>query len=148
MQEQIKSVADAKTLQQNTFFGKEKKGLPYIIATMNMIFHGVAAPNIIRGNTLAENLAAVQERDRKHVILANPPFGGSDRDELPGPPGKPAESTGQDGGAFSGHATEARASGKSPVDRRAALGDQCLVDPAERARAEEAARRRQRAGVR
>lgn len=82
MQEQIKSVSDSDTLQQNTFFGKEKKGLPYIIATMNMIFHGVAAPNIIRGNTLAENLSSIQERDRKHVILANPPFGGSERAEV------------------------------------------------------------------
>ena len=82
MQEQIKSVSDSDTLQQNTFFGKEKKGLPYIIATMNMIFHGVAAPNIIRGNTLAENLSAIQERDRKHVILANLPFGGSERAEV------------------------------------------------------------------
>ena len=82
MQEQIQSVADSDTLQQDTFFGKEKKGLPYIIATMNMIFHGVAAPNIIRGNTLSENLATIQERDRKHVILANPPFGGSERAEV------------------------------------------------------------------
>lgn len=82
MQKQIRSVADSDTLQQSTFFGKEKKGLPYIIATMNMIFHGVAAPNIIRGNTLAENLAAIQERDRKKIILANPPFGGSERAEV------------------------------------------------------------------
>lgn len=82
MQEQIKSVADSDTLQKSTFFGKEKKGLPYIIATMNMIFHGVAAPNIIRGNTLAENLATIQQRDRKDVILANPPFGGSERNEV------------------------------------------------------------------
>ena len=57
-------------------------GLPYIIATMNMIFHGVAAPNIVRGNTLTENLAAIQQRDRKDVILANPPFGGSERAEV------------------------------------------------------------------
>ena len=56
--------------------------MPYIIATMNMIFHGVAAPNIIRGNTLAENLATIQQRDRKDVILANPPFGGSERNEV------------------------------------------------------------------
>ena len=82
MQEQVHSVADNDTLQKATFFGKEKKGLPYIIATMNMIFHGVAAPNIIRGNTLTENLSAVQECDRKHVILANPPFGGSERAEV------------------------------------------------------------------
>ena len=82
MKEQVKSTQDAKTLQDNTFFGKEKKPLPYIIATMNMIFHGVAAPNIIRGNTLAENMAQVQEKDRKDVILANPPFGGSERGEV------------------------------------------------------------------
>ena len=82
MQEQIKSVSDSDTLQNDTFFGKEKKGLPYIIATMNMIFHGVAAPNIIRGNTLAENLTTIQESDRKNVILANPPFGGSERAEV------------------------------------------------------------------
>lgn len=82
MQEQIKSVSDSDTLQNNTFFGKEKKGLPYIIATMNMIFHGVAAPNIIHGNTLAENLTTIQESDRKNVILANPPFGGSERAEV------------------------------------------------------------------
>jgi type I restriction enzyme M protein len=82
MNEQVKSVADDNTLQKNTFFGKEKKGLPYIIATMNMIFHGVAAPNIVRGNTLAENLTGIMEKDRKNVILANPPFGGSERAEV------------------------------------------------------------------
>ena len=82
MQAQVKSTKDAKTLQENTFFGKEKKPLPYIIATMNMIFHGVAAPNIIRGNTLAENLSQIQENQRKDVILANPPFGGSERGEV------------------------------------------------------------------
>lgn len=82
MQEQIKSVADSETLQQKTYFGKEKKGLPYIIAIMNMIFHGVAAPNIIHGNTLAENLTNIQQKDRKDVILANPPFGGKERAEV------------------------------------------------------------------
>lgn len=82
MEKKIKSVNDNKVLQEKTFYGKEKKPLPYIIATMNMIFHGVAAPNIIRGNTLAENMAQVQEKDRKDVILANPPFGGSERGEV------------------------------------------------------------------
>ena len=47
-----------------------------------MIFHGLQAPNIIRGNTLAENLSQIQEKDRKNVILANPPFGGSERAEV------------------------------------------------------------------
>ncbi len=82
MSQHVKSTSDARTLQEDTFFGKEKKPLPYIIATMNMIFHGLQAPNIIRGNTLAENLSQIQEKDRKHVILANPPFGGSERSEV------------------------------------------------------------------
>ena len=82
MSTKVKSTHDNKVLQEDTFFGKEKKPLPYIIATMNMIFHGVAAPNIIRGNTLAENLSQIQEKDRKNVILANPPFGGAERGEV------------------------------------------------------------------
>lgn len=82
MQQKIQSTADSDKLQRSTFYGKEKKPLPYIIATMNMIFHGVAAPNIMRGNTLTENMSQVQEKDRHNVILANPPFGGSERDEV------------------------------------------------------------------
>ena len=82
MKDKIKSVSDHETLQKKTFFGKEKKGLPYIIATMNMIFHGVSAPNITHGNTLAMNLSQIQESDRKNVILANPPFGGNERGEV------------------------------------------------------------------
>ena len=82
MKDKIKSVKDHDTLQRDTFFGREKKGLPYIIATMNMIFHGVSAPNITHGNTLAINLATIRESDRKDVVLANPPFGGNERGEV------------------------------------------------------------------
>ncbi len=70
------------TLQTSTFYGKEKKSLAYVIAIMNMILHGIDAPNIIHTNTLAENLADVQEKDRYHIILANPPFGGKERAEV------------------------------------------------------------------
>jgi type I restriction enzyme M protein len=49
---------------------------------MNMILHGVEAPNIIHTNTLAENLADIQEKDRYNVVLANPPFGGKERAEV------------------------------------------------------------------
>lgn len=73
---------DLKTLQERTFFGKEKKSLAYVIAIMNMILHGIEAPNILHTNTLAENLADIQEKDRYDVILANPPFGGKERKEV------------------------------------------------------------------
>jgi len=69
-------------LQKSTFYGKEKKGLAYIIGTMNMILHGIEAPNIVHTNTLAENIADIQEKDRFDIILANPPFGGKERVEV------------------------------------------------------------------
>lgn len=73
---------DLETLQARTFYGKEKKSLAYVIAIMNMILHGIEAPNIIHTNTLTENLADIQEKDRFDVILANPPFGGKERKEV------------------------------------------------------------------
>jgi type I restriction enzyme M protein len=76
------STKDWEILQKRTFYGKEKKSLAYIIGIMNMILHGVEAPNIIHTNTLAENLADIQEKDRYDVVLANPPFGGKERAEV------------------------------------------------------------------
>ena len=37
------------------FFGKEKKSLAYVIGIMNMILHGIEAPNIVHTNNLTEN---------------------------------------------------------------------------------------------
>ncbi|MGZ9214259.1 MAG: N-6 DNA methylase [Candidatus Binatia bacterium] len=68
--------------QERTFYGKEKKSLAYVIAIMNMILHGIEAPNIIHTNTLTENLADIQEKDRYDVVMANPPFGGKERKEV------------------------------------------------------------------
>ncbi len=73
---------DLATLQQKTFFGKEKKSLAYVIGIMNLILHGIDAPNIIHTNTLTENLADIQDKDRFDVVLANPPFGGKERPEV------------------------------------------------------------------
>jgi type I restriction enzyme M protein len=76
------SAADYEQLQNNTFIGKEKKSLAYVIGIMNMILHGVEAPNIVHSNTLAENIADIQQKDRVDVVLANPPFGGKERAEI------------------------------------------------------------------
>ena len=73
---------EADILQKSTFYGKEKKSLAYIIGIMNMIFHGIGAPNIIHTNTLAENIADIQEKDRCDIVLTNPPFGGKERKEV------------------------------------------------------------------
>ena len=79
---QATKAADLTSLQTKTFYGKEKKSLAYVIAIMNMILHGIEAPNIIHTNTLGENINDIQEKDRFDVILANPPFGGKERQEV------------------------------------------------------------------
>lgn len=76
--------ADLETLQSKTFYGIEKKSLAYILGIMNMILHGIDAPNIVHTNTLATlgPLAQVQDKDRHDIVLANPPFGGKERVEV------------------------------------------------------------------
>ncbi|MDO9115515.1 MAG: N-6 DNA methylase [Polaromonas sp.] len=76
------STRDHKTLQTKTFYGKEKKSLAYVIAIMNMILHGIEAPNIIHANTLALHTDDIQDKDRYDIVLANPPFGGKERKEV------------------------------------------------------------------
>jgi len=77
-----RTTAQDRMLQERTFYGKEKKSLAYVIAIMNMVLHGIEAPNILHTNTLTENLADVQDKDRYDVVLANPPFGGKERKEV------------------------------------------------------------------
>jgi type I restriction enzyme M protein len=76
------TTANIKTLQERTFYGKEKKSLAYVIAIMNMILHGIETPNNVHTNTLADPIAEIQDKDRYEVILANPPFGGKERKEV------------------------------------------------------------------
>ncbi len=77
-----RTTSEDRILQERTFYGKEKKSLAYVIAIMNMILHGIEAPNILHTNTLTENLADIQEKDRYDVVLANPPFGRGERKEV------------------------------------------------------------------
>lgn len=76
------TTADLDTLQNRTFYAKEKKSLAYVIGLMNMILHGIEAPNIVHTNTLAENVMDIQQKDRYDIVLANPPFGGKERKEV------------------------------------------------------------------
>jgi type I restriction enzyme M protein len=76
------STEQLELLQKATFYGKEVKSLAYIIGIMNMILHGIEAPNILHTNTLSENVMNVQEKDRYDVVIANPPFGGKERKEV------------------------------------------------------------------
>ena len=76
------TVSELKKLQSKTLFGQEKKNLAYIVGMMNMILHGIESPNILRTNTLEENIMDIQNKDRVDVVLANPPFGGGEQTQV------------------------------------------------------------------
>lgn len=70
--------ADEKRLEAS-IFGVEKKPLPHLLATTNMILHGIEVPSQIRhDNTLARPLKDWSKEERVDVIVANPPFGGTE----------------------------------------------------------------------
>ena len=70
------------TLQRKTFYAKEQAPLAYVIGLMNMILHGIEAPNYLRTDTLSERIADIEEKDRYDIILANPPFGTNKNKQL------------------------------------------------------------------
>ena len=76
------SSAEWDTLQRRTFYGQEKKSLAYVLGVMNMILHGIEAPQIRHTNTLTENVMDISQADRHDIVLANPPFGGGERKEV------------------------------------------------------------------
>lgn len=72
------TVEEYEKLQKETFYAQEKKPLPYLIGVMNCILHGLLTPNVIRKNTLEDNIRNIPEARRHNVILTNPPFGGKE----------------------------------------------------------------------
>ncbi len=73
-----KNSKDQIKLQSETLYGVEKKPLPYLLGTMNLLLHGVENPNIRRDNALKNPLNEIGEKDRFDVIVTNPPFGGEE----------------------------------------------------------------------
>jgi len=80
MQRQEATTKHRRTLQEETFFGQEKKALPALLGTMNLVLHGVTAPTVRRRNTLEENIRTVTERF--DVVVTNPPFGGTEARQI------------------------------------------------------------------
>ena len=67
-----------RTLQRDTLFGQEAKPLPYMLAQMNLLLHGLEAPQVAYGNTLDRRVNEIGHAERVDVILTNPPFGGEE----------------------------------------------------------------------
>lgn len=76
------SVTQLEFLNEETFYGNEKTPLAYIMGVMNMILHGIESPNIAKSNTLTKDIRNIEEKDRYECILANPPFGGKENEQI------------------------------------------------------------------
>lgn len=76
--QQVKTTGERQQLQHGTLYGQEAKPLPYMLAQMNLLLHGLEAPEVAYGNTLAHKLAEIGHAQRVDVILTNPPFGGEE----------------------------------------------------------------------
>jgi type I restriction enzyme M protein len=78
LEKQCKTVQDRELLQKHSIYGGEPKPLPYLLAQMNLLLHGLESPQISPNNSLAVKITEIGEKDRVDVILTNPPFGGEE----------------------------------------------------------------------
>lgn len=79
LKEQASTSSQIKKLSEETFFGKEKTSLAYLLGLMNMLLHGVDYPQIEKTNTLNRNIRQIDETEKYDIIMANPPFGGKEQ---------------------------------------------------------------------
>jgi type I restriction enzyme M protein len=84
LERQVKTVGDRKKLQTETLAGCEPKSLPYLLCQMNLLLHGLDAPEIDPVNALRFKLSEIGEKERVDVILTNPPFGGEEERGIQG----------------------------------------------------------------
>jgi len=66
-------------LLKKSFHGVEKKSLPYLLCTTNLLLHDINEPMIMRGNSLEKNVRDYDENDKFDIILMNPPYGGTEK---------------------------------------------------------------------
>ncbi len=78
LEKQCKTVEDRKILQTQSIFGGEAKPLPYLLAQMNLVLHGLESPKIDPLNSLRFPLREIGDKDRVDIIMTNPPFGGEE----------------------------------------------------------------------
>ena len=84
LEQQARTVQDRATLQNGSILGGEPKSLPYLLAQMNLLLHGLESPLIDPGNSLRFPLREIGEKERVDVILTNPPFGGEEERGIQG----------------------------------------------------------------
>ena len=66
----------------NSIYGIEKKQFPYMLCITNMLLHDIDMPEIYHDNSLLHNVLDYTAKDQFDVILMNPPYGGSEKNDV------------------------------------------------------------------
>lgn len=66
----------------NSIYAIEKKQFPYMLCVTNMLLHGIDNPKVFHDNSLTKKLLDYTQKDAFDVILMNPPYGGSEKEDI------------------------------------------------------------------
>lgn len=76
------NTADAQKEYANSIYGIEKKQFPYMLCVTNMLLHGIEAPLVLHDNSLNKDVLNYTDGDKFDVVLMNPPYGGSEKNDI------------------------------------------------------------------
>ena len=81
LHKKVETVADEK-LFSSSVYGIEKKQFPYMLAITNLLLHDIDIPRIFHDNTLLKDVLDYTDKDKFDAILMNPPYGGSEKNDV------------------------------------------------------------------
>ena len=82
-----KKVQEAQSVEaqkafSESIYGIEKKQFPYMLCVTNMLLHGIEAPLVLHDNSLSKDVLNYTDEDKFDVVLMNPPYGGSEKNDI------------------------------------------------------------------
>ena len=81
LDKEVKTAEDKEQYAQS-IFGIEKKQFPYMLCVTNMLLHDIDSPKVLHDNSLAKDVLNYTDDDKFDVVLMNPPYGGSEKNDI------------------------------------------------------------------
>ena len=81
LKKKVKTTED-EAAYSNSIYGIEKKQFPYMLCVTNMLLHDLDVPRVYHDNTLLRDVLDYTDKDQFQVILMNPPYGGSEKNDV------------------------------------------------------------------
>ena len=81
LESQKKTIEDREAFDTSVY-GIEKKQFPYMLCVTNLLLHNIDTPRVYHDNSLLKDVLDYTEDDQFDVVLMNPPYGGSEKNEV------------------------------------------------------------------